>query len=51
MDILKNGVQVTASLGITELKKGEDLDKLLSRADKAMYRAKQNGKNRAEILS
>jgi diguanylate cyclase (GGDEF)-like protein len=51
MDILQNREKVTASLGISELREKENLDKLVSRADKAMYRAKQNGKNRTEIIS
>jgi diguanylate cyclase (GGDEF)-like protein len=38
---------VTASFGISELKPGEqNLSAALSRADKALYRAKQEGRNR-----
>lgn len=51
MDVLKDGSKITVSQGISELREKENLDKLLSRADKAMYRAKQNGKNRTEIIS
>ncbi len=36
---------VTCSFGLTGYKAGETLDNLINRADKAMYRAKQQGKN------
>jgi len=38
-------VNVTMSFGITQIKATDDLDKLFARADKALYRAKQNGRN------
>jgi diguanylate cyclase (GGDEF)-like protein len=37
---------VTASFGITEWSKGQDLDALISRADQKMYEAKRMGRNR-----
>ena len=37
---------ITCSFGITEYKKGDTLSQLLSRADKALYKAKEEGRNR-----
>lgn len=39
---------MTASLGVAQYRPGEDLDALLRRADKALYAAKQGGRNRAQ---
>lgn len=38
-------ISVTASIGVTKLKSGDTPDSLLSRADKALYQSKRNGKN------
>lgn len=40
---------VTFSGGLTEYKKGDSVKKMQLRADKAVYKAKKNGKNRIEI--
>ncbi len=41
---------MSLSIGVTELRAGEqDIDAALSRADAAMYRAKQGGRNRVEV--
>jgi diguanylate cyclase (GGDEF)-like protein len=40
--------KVTASFGIAQLKKGETEDSLITRADKALYKAKENGRNRVK---
>ena len=40
---------VTASFGIAQWHTGEDKHALVARADKAMYRAKDNGRNRFEV--
>lgn len=40
---------VTVSIGLAEHKKNEDIDKTISRADEAMYKAKKNGRNRVEV--
>lgn len=42
-------VKVTISCGVANFRKGDDLDKVFSRADKALYQAKRNGKNRCEL--
>jgi diguanylate cyclase (GGDEF)-like protein len=43
-------VQVTASIGITLTQPGEaDIQKLLARADAALYQAKRQGRNRIEF--
>jgi diguanylate cyclase (GGDEF)-like protein len=42
-------LKVTASFGVTEIKEGEDFFKAFERADKALYKAKKNGKNRVEV--
>lgn len=41
---------VTASFGITINREGDDLEALLHRADQAMYRAKEMGRNRVEAV-
>lgn len=43
------GEDVKASLGVARLLDGESPEKCRERADKALYRAKQNGRNRVEI--
>ena len=39
-------LKVTISIGLTNLTGGEGLDALIARADRALYRAKQSGRNR-----
>jgi diguanylate cyclase (GGDEF)-like protein len=42
-------VPVTISLGVAQRRDGEDQDSVIRRADAAMYRAKQGGRNRVEL--
>jgi diguanylate cyclase (GGDEF)-like protein len=52
-----NMIKITASLGVAELNKHEnwsnleDLDDLTRRADQALYRAKEHGRNRVETAT
>jgi diguanylate cyclase (GGDEF)-like protein len=39
-------LQLTISLGVTQFQRGEDLEQFLSRADRALYQAKEAGRNR-----
>jgi diguanylate cyclase (GGDEF)-like protein len=42
----EHNLKITASFGITTLRQGESLDELLKRADEALYKAKNSGRNR-----
>ncbi len=42
-------VPVTVSVGVTMVYGQEDIDNILLRADKALYKAKENGRDRVEI--
>jgi len=42
-------IQVTISLGVAEMEKGNTLASLIKRADKQLYRAKNKGRNRVII--
>lgn len=42
--------KVTVSQGITEVRAEDDEETLLARVDKAMYKAKDTGRNRTEVL-
>lgn len=44
-------IQVTVSIGVTALRQGESIEQWLSRADKALYEAKRNGRNRYAVAS
>jgi len=42
-------IKVTASMGVAGYREGDELAALLGRADAAMYRAKQSGRNRVVV--
>ncbi|HPJ40424.1 MAG TPA: GGDEF domain-containing protein, partial [Spirochaetota bacterium] len=41
-------ISVTISIGIAEYRHNDTKDTILSRADRALYRAKENGRDRTE---
>ena len=43
-------VTITISIGVTEYFPEEELSSFIQRADKAMYRSKQNGRNRVSFI-
>ncbi|WP_455756605.1 PAS domain S-box protein [Sulfurimonas sp.] len=43
--------KITASFGITEYKSGDTHNTLFKRCDDALYKAKENGRNRVEVFS
>ncbi|SEJ49142.1 diguanylate cyclase (GGDEF) domain-containing protein [Frateuria terrea] len=49
---LAPGLQITASVGVAEAEhEADDLPELVRRADTAMYRAKDAGRNRVEVVA
>lgn len=47
--IFPNNLRVTCSFGIAEFNFGDEQSSILKRADDALYKAKQNGRNRVEF--
>jgi diguanylate cyclase len=43
-------MSISVSIGMTEFVEGDDLHQAFERADKALYRAKAEGRNRCEVL-
>lgn len=48
-DVTEKNIGVTISLGVAEYSSDDDENTLLQKADKALYKAKENGRNRVEI--
>lgn len=48
---LGNGKPVTCGFGVAQLAAGESAERLVARADEAVYRAKLNGRNRVELAN
>jgi diguanylate cyclase (GGDEF)-like protein len=46
---LGSDFKITVSIGLSEYQIPEDIEKVIFRADKALYRAKNGGRNRVEI--
>jgi diguanylate cyclase (GGDEF)-like protein len=44
-------LSITMSIGVTMVEPGEGSDEIISRADRAMYRAKQTGRNQVLAFS
>lgn len=45
-----NEIKVTASFGVTGVRKDDTLDTIFARVDKALYQAKNSGKNRVVVI-
>ncbi|KFC66066.1 Diguanylate cyclase [Bosea sp. LC85] len=48
-DGLPHSRQITASFGVASARHGESLSELIARADKVLYRAKREGRDRVEV--
>ena len=48
-DVLPGLIKVTASMGVTLLARDESLEHALARADEALYRAKNGGRNQVQV--
>ncbi len=46
--IFKNDLKITCSFGVTSFKSGDRQKSVMKRADNALYRAKESGRNRVE---
>jgi diguanylate cyclase (GGDEF)-like protein len=48
-NVFTKNLKVTISLGISQYKSKDDTNTIFKRADNALYKAKENGRNRSEI--
>jgi diguanylate cyclase (GGDEF)-like protein len=44
------GIDVTLSAGVAQCKDAESMERMLERADEALYRVKESGRNRATVM-
>jgi len=47
---MKSPISVTVSIGLTELRPNDNYETIFQRADEALYKAKENGRNQIVIL-
>ena len=47
--VFKGAGNITASIGVTGIHHGDSVNRIINRADKALYSAKQTGKNRVTV--
>ena len=48
---IATNLKITASFGVADSRSVDEYDRLLAKADKALYQAKENGRNRIEALN
>jgi len=46
---IKEGLSVTVSVGVSEFESQEEIEHCLSRADEALYEAKDAGRNQVKL--
>lgn len=47
---IEDEIKITISAGVTEIIKNENMDQILKRADQALYKSKENGRNQVTML-
>jgi diguanylate cyclase (GGDEF)-like protein len=50
IDVGSASIKITATIGITQLLPGDKIDEVIRRADEALYKGKEAGRNRVEIM-